>query len=60
MLIERAYRCTWRPCSGELGDVLGGHDRVGLDMHWEAEIGLNSVMHLEALIVRGLRCTWRP
>jgi hypothetical protein len=29
-------------------------------MHLEAEIKLNSEIHLEAEIERGWRCTWRP
>jgi len=29
-------------------------------MHMEAEIKLNSEMHLEAMIERVWRCTWRP
>jgi hypothetical protein len=29
-------------------------------MHLEAEIELNSEMHLEAVIERVWRCTWRP
>jgi hypothetical protein len=49
-LIERTWRCTWRPRSSEFGDSLGGRDRVelrdalggcdrvGLVMHLEAEI----------------------
>ena len=41
-------RCTWRPWSSEFGDALGGRDRV------------NPEMHLEAVIERVWRCTWRP
>jgi hypothetical protein len=25
-VIERVWRCTWRPLSSEFGDALGGHD----------------------------------
>jgi len=41
-------RCTWRPWSSEFGDAQGGRDRV------------TSRMHLEAVIERVWRCTWRP
>jgi hypothetical protein len=33
---------------------------VKSQMHFEAEIKLNSEMHLEAAIERVWRCTWRP
>ena len=29
-------------------------------MHLEAEMNLNSAMHLEAIINQVRRCTWRP
>jgi len=37
-VIERVWRCTWRPRSSELRDALGGRDRASLDMHLEAVI----------------------
>jgi len=40
--------CTWRPWWSEVGEALGGRDR------------LKSEMHLEAVIERVWRCTWRP
>jgi len=48
MTIEWTQRYTPRPWSSELGDALGGRDRV------------NSEMHLEAMIERVWWCTWRP
>ena len=33
---------------------------MSLEMYLEAEIKLNSEMHLEAIIERGWRCAWRP
>jgi len=39
---------------------LGGRDRASLEMHLEAKIKFNSEMHLEAVIERVWRCTWRP
>jgi len=47
-VIERVWRCTWRPRWSELRDALGGRDRSSLEMHWEAEIEWTQ------------RCTWRP
>jgi len=35
-VIERVWRCTWRPRWSELRDALGGRDRASLEMHWEA------------------------
>jgi len=43
-VIERDWRCTWRPCSCELAS----HNRASLKTH------------LEAVIERVWRCTWRP
>jgi hypothetical protein len=43
-----------------LRDALGRQDRVSLGMHFEAKIKLISDMHLEAIIERLWRCTWRP
>jgi len=37
-VIERVWRCTWRPRLRELRDALGGHDRASLEMHFEAII----------------------
>jgi len=47
-VIERVWRCTWRPRLSELRDALGGRDRASLEMHFEA------------VIERGWRCNWRP
>jgi len=47
-VIERVWRCTWRPRWCELRDALGGRDRESLEMHWEAEMKWTQ------------RCTWRP
>jgi hypothetical protein len=43
-----------------LRDALGGHDRVSLEIHLEAEIKLNSEMHLETVIEQVWRSTERP
>jgi hypothetical protein len=43
----------------KLRDALGGRDRVSLEMHLEAEIKLNSEMHLEDVIAQVWKCTWR-
>jgi len=45
--IRWTQRCTWRPWLSEFGDALGDRDRV------------NSVMHLDAVIERVGRYTWR-
>jgi len=37
-VIERVWRCNWRPRLSELRDTLGGRDRASLEMHLEAEI----------------------
>jgi len=37
-VIERVWRCNWRPRFSELRATLGGHDRASLEMHLEAEI----------------------
>ena len=37
-MIERVWRCNWRPRLSELRDVLGGCDRTSLELHLEAEI----------------------
>jgi len=37
-VIERVWRCIWRPRLSELTDELGGRDRASLDMNLEAEI----------------------
>ena len=47
-VIERVWRCNWRPRPSELRAALGGRDRSSLEMH------------LEAVIDRVWRCTWRP
>jgi hypothetical protein len=47
-VIERIWRCNWRPRSSELRAALGGRDQSSLEMH------------LEAVIDRVWRCTGRP
>jgi len=37
-VIERVWRCTWRPRSSELSAAHGGRDRASLEMHWQAEV----------------------
>jgi hypothetical protein len=37
-VIERGWRCNWRPRLSELRDALGGRDRVSLEMQLETEI----------------------
>jgi len=37
-VIERVWRCNWRPRLSELRDTLGGRDQASLEMHLEAEI----------------------
>jgi len=37
-VIERVWRCNWRPRLSELRDTLRGRDRASLEMHLEAEI----------------------
>ena len=40
----------------ELRDAFGGRNRARLEMHLQAEIKMNSEMHLEAVIERVCRC----
>jgi len=47
-VIERVWRCTWRPRWNELSDALGGRDRASQEMQWEAQMEWTQ------------RCTWRP
>ena len=47
-VIERVWRCNWRPRMSELRDALGGRDRASLEMHFEA------------MIERVCRCNWGP
>jgi len=47
-VIDRVWRCNWRPRLSELRDELGGRDRASMEMHWEA------------VIERVWRCTMRP
>jgi hypothetical protein len=35
-MIERLWRCTWRPRSREFRDALGGRDRARLVEYWDA------------------------
>jgi len=37
-VIERVWRCTWRPRLSEFGHALRGRDRARLDMQLETEI----------------------
>jgi hypothetical protein len=37
-VIERVYRCTWRPRLSELIAALGGRDPASLEMHLEVGI----------------------
>jgi hypothetical protein len=37
-VIERVWRCTWRPRLSELRDAIGGRDRASWEMSLEAEI----------------------
>jgi len=50
--------CTWWLC--ELRNARGGCNRDSLEMHLDAEIMMNSEMHLEAMIDWVWRCIWRP
>jgi hypothetical protein len=47
VVIERVWRCNWRPTVSELRDALGVCDRASLEMHFEA------------VIERVARCSWR-
>jgi hypothetical protein len=62
-MIERVWRCIWRPLSSEFGDAFGGRDRASLEMHLEAKIELlrdalggrdraSVEIHLKALMER--------
>jgi hypothetical protein len=46
-VVERVWRCNWKPRLSELRDTLRGRDRASLEMH------------LEAMIERDWRSTWR-
>ena len=67
-VIGRVWRNTWRPWSSEFEDTLGGRDRPSLEICicrlWSCELaGRNRAsleIHLEAIIERVWRCTWRP
>jgi hypothetical protein len=37
-IIELVWRCNTRSRLSQLRDALGGHDRVSLEMHLEAEV----------------------
>jgi hypothetical protein len=51
--IEGTQRCTGRPCSSEIGDVLEGRDRVSMETYFEVVIkrvwGCNSRLRLSEL-----------
>jgi len=59
-VIERVCRCTWRLLLTEFGDDFEGRNLASLEMHLEAEIKLNSEMHLDAVFKRLRRRTGRP
>jgi len=57
------YFCTpaitpWRWTRRSWWSVSGGHDQMCLEIHLETEIEWTQ-MHLEAVIERVWRCTWR-
>jgi len=37
-MIERLWRCTWRPRSSEFGDALGGRNQGSLEMNLQPVI----------------------
>ena len=37
-VIERGWRCTWKPRLSDLRDALGGRDQSSLELDWEAEV----------------------
>ena len=37
-VMERVWRCNWRPRLSKLKDTLRGRDRASLEKHLEAEI----------------------
>jgi len=37
-VIERVWRCNWRPRLSELGDTLGGRDGASMEMQLETKI----------------------
>jgi hypothetical protein len=47
-VIERVWKCNWRPTLSKFRDSLGGHG------------GASFEMHLAAMTERVWRCTWRP
>jgi len=55
-MIERVWRCTWRPCSCELA----GRNRESLEIHLEAVIERVWRCTWATVIDRVWRCTWRP
>jgi len=58
-VIERVWRCTWRPRSSELRAALGGRDRASLEMHLQAMMERDwnlEVVDLEAVGGRRARC----
>jgi hypothetical protein len=70
-VMERVWRCIWRPRSSNSLMHLEAEIKLNSEMHLEAEIepvwrctrrprSCNSEMHLEAVIERVCRCTWRP
>ena len=59
VMIARVLGCTWRPQLSKFGDTLGGRDRPSLEMPLGGRDRASVEMHLEAVIERGWRCTWR-
>jgi hypothetical protein len=58
-VIERVWRCTWRPSSSELRDAVGGRDQVELRDALGGCDRASWEMHLEAMVGRDWRSTWR-
>jgi len=46
-----ALRCTWRPCSSEFGDALAGYDRARLEEYLEAVNLEGGAMATETLFI---------
>jgi len=51
-VIERVWRCTWKPKLRVLGDILGGHDRSRLEEYFEA-VDLEAI-DLEAIDLKSV------
>ena len=58
-LIERIWRCTWRPRLSEHGDGLGGHNRASLEStHRPGSSKLREALEGDNRV--SWRCTCRP